>query len=328
MMKWGMRRNKYLKLKAEVPSIAACSTGIVLLAFLFLAGCSGLRTGTPEVAPTLEKGQTFVLWMLSDIQPANVAERRFFEQAVADVNAGVAQVDMGVIAGDLLAARSGDEAFAWFLNTRKGSKVGHWYEIAGNHDVRSGPVFRKYFPRPPYYGVRFGNILLLLLSDETPSSKTEISEEAFAWWRDMVLRNQDQIIITVTHGQLQNSGLLGSAFESRRIKGSSRFERVLQESHVAVWASGHVHLPQGLPGTVSIREDLGGTCFVNVSAIDTGLLTDSQSRFLIFTEGSDTLLIRSRNHSQGLFDEGLDVVLHLHKPFAPSNNGPALILGP
>jgi hypothetical protein len=324
-----MQRSWFFKEQTGVSSRVGYASGIVLLAFVLLAGCAGLPAGThPEVRSEFAKGQTFVLWMLSDIQPANVSERRFFEQAVADVNEGVAQVEMGVIAGDLLASRSQDEAFAWFLATRNRSKVRHWYEIAGNHDVRSGPVFRKYFPRPPYYGVRFGNILLLLLSDETPSSKTEISEEAFSWWRDMVLRHQEQIIITVTHGQLQNSGLLGSAFESRRIKGSDRFERVLQESHVAVWASGHVHLPQALPGTVSIREELGGTCFVNVSAIDTGLLLDSQSRFLVFKEGSDTLLIRSRNHSRGLFDEGLDVTLHLDKPYAPSNDEPSVIFPP
>jgi len=95
---------------------------------------------------------------------------------------------------------------------------------------------------------------------------------------------------------------------------------------VAVWASGHNHLPQGLPGTVSIQEELGGTCFVNVSAIDTGLFMNSQSRFLIFEEGSNQLLIRSRNHSLGRFDERLDLILPLDNPFVWSGEEPLLMI--
>ncbi len=312
--------------QSAVAKAAGPRAAWLLLVFLLIAGCSGVRTGeSPESRPPLGLSRTFVVWILSDIQPPTQAERRFFEQTITDVNDHVAQVDMAVIAGDLMKSHSQNEDFVWFLDTRNRSKVRHWYEIAGNHDVRSEPLFHHYFPRPSHYGVDFGNILLLLLADELPSSKTEISEEAFAWWRDMVLRNQDRIIITVTHGQLKNSGLFGSSFASRRIEGSKRFEKVLQEARVAVWASGHTHLPQGLPGTMSIQENLGGTCFVNVSSIDAGLFMHSQSRFLFFQEGSDKLLIRSRNHSLGRFDAGLDVFLTLDKPFVFSGQEPSVI---
>jgi hypothetical protein len=297
----------------------------LLLVFFLLAGCSGLGTGElPERRPPIAEDRAFVVWMLSDIQPSTSAERVFFEQTIGDINDYPGRVDMAVIAGDLVKSRSQDEDFTWFLGIRNRSRVEHWYEIAGNHDVRSQPLFHKYFPQPAYYGVEVGNLLLLLLSDELPSSKTDISEEAFRWWREMVMKNQDRIIITVTHGQLENSGLLGSSFASRQIAGSARFEKVLRQARVAVWASGHNHLPQGLPGTVSVQGELGRTCFVNVSAIDSGPFTDSQSRFLIFEEGSDRLLIRSRNHHLGRFDEGLDVLLPLDKPFK-SGQGPAII---
>ena len=303
-------------------------TGGLLLVFLLLAGCSGLRIGEgPESRPPIDQDRTFVVWMLSDIQPSTPAERVLFEQTIDDVNDHVGRVDMAVIAGDLVKSRSQDDDFTWFMNIRNLSKVRHWYEIAGNHDVRSEPLFHRYFPRPAYYGIEVGNILFLLLSDELPSSKTDISEEAFRWWRDMVAKHQERIIITVTHAQLANSGLLGSSFASRQIAGSARFEKVLRELRVAVWASGHTHLPQGLPGTVTVNEELGGTCFVNVSSINSGPFTDSQSRFLIFEEGSDRLLIRSRNHYLGRFDEGLDILLPLNKPFK-SGQEPSLIIAP
>ena len=303
-------------------------TGGLLLVFLLLAGCSGLRIGEgPESRPPIDQDRTFVVWMLSDIQPSTPAERVLFEQTIGDVNDHVGRVDMAVIAGDLVKSRSQDDDFTWFMNIRNLSKVRHWYEIAGNHDVRSEPLFHRYFPRPAYYGIEVGNILFLLLSDELPSSKTDISEEAFRWWRDMVAKHQKRIIITVTHAQLANSGLLGSSFASRQIAGSARFEKVLRELRVEVWASGHTHLPQGLPGTVTVNEELGGTCFVNVSSINSGPFTDSQSRFLIFEEGSDRLLIRSRNHYLGRFDEGLDILLPLNKPFK-SGQEPSLVIAP
>ncbi len=315
--------------QSVVLHVAGQRVGWLLLFFLLLTGCAGVRTGeSPEGRPVVGKGTAFVVWMLSDIQPPTKADRHFFERAITDVNERVTQVDMAVIAGDLMKSRSKDEDFAWFFNTRNRSKIQHWYEIAGNHDARSMPLFRQYFPRPSYYGVGLGNILLLLLSDESLSSKTDISDAAFQWWRDMVLNNQDRIIITVSHGQLENSGLLGSSFASRQIAGSNRFEKVLQEARVAVWASGHTHLSHGLPGTVIIQEKLGGTCFVNVSAIDTGPFLSSQSRFLFFEEGSDRLLIRSRNHSLGRFDEELDIVLTLNKPFVLSNREPTHIFVP
>lgn len=298
---------------------------IVLVAVL-LSGCSVAPTGRlDEGGPAVGGGRRLVMWMLSDIQPPTSAERIQFEHAIDDVNAHVAQVDLAVIAGDLLKSRSQDEAFAWFLTTRNRARVPVWYEIAGNHDVRSGERFRRYFQNPSHYAVEIGNLLLLLLSDELPSSETDISDQAFAWWREMVERNQDRIIITVTHGQLEGSGLLGSSIDSRIIAGSERFEEVLRERRVAIWASGHTHLPQGLPGTVSRREDLGGTLFVNVSSIDEGLLMDSQSRFFYFEDGSDKVVIRSRNHNKGRFDSDLDLELALGKPFVWQGEWPRVI---
>lgn len=298
----------------------------VILLVVFISGCSVAPTGRlDDGGPAADRGRRLVMWMLSDIQPPTPAERIQFEHAIDDVNGHVEQVDLAVIAGDLLKSRSQDEAFAWFLACRNRAKVPVWYEIAGNHDVRTGERFRRYFPSPSFYAVEIGNLVLLLISDELPSSQTDISDQAFNWWREMVERNQDRIIITVTHGQLEGSGLLGSSFDSRIISGSERFEAVLRERRVAIWASGHTHLPQGLPGTVSKREDLGGTLFVNVSSIDEGFLMDSQSRFFYFEDGSDKVVIRSRNHSKGRFDGDLDIELALGKPFVWQGDGPRVI---
>ncbi len=272
--------------------------------------------------------RSYVVWMLSDIQPPSKEERRRFEQVIADVGKAGLPIDMAVIAGDLLKSRSGDEAFIWFLETRAAAPVQLWYEIAGNHDRRSSPQFERHFPRPEAYGVAFGNVLMLLLSDTEPSAETEIAEASFQWWRRMVLEQRKRILLTVSHAQLQGSGLLGSIFPSRVIVDSERFEEVLRQAPVTLWASGHTHLPHRLPGTFSCREELGGSCFVNVSAIDAGGFGASESRFLLFSEGSDRLLIRSRDHDRGRFSEDLDIVVTLPQPFVYPQDQPHILPGP
>ncbi len=302
---------------------------LLLILPLLLSSC-GLFTGPTydNYRPDRERGRTLTVWMLSDIQPVTIPGRHVFERAIKDTDRGVTDVNLAVIAGDLLQARSQAESFEWFLSTRKRSSIHNWYEIAGNHDVRSGPVFHHYIKKPGHYGVRVGNILFLLLSDESTASRTDISDSAFQWWRKAVRNNQQDIIITVTHAQLLHSGLFASFVPSRRIADSRRFEKVLREEKVAIWASGHSHLPQGMWGTISIERELGGTCFVNVSAIREDSFMDSQSRFFIFEDGSDVVWIRSRNHTKGRFDAGLDVPLKLDRPFAWNGKAPELVLQP
>lgn len=294
---------------------------------LFISGCASLPQGNyvdSDMEP--EDDKRLVIWMLSDIQPQTVQERIFFENAIEDVQANVEKIDMAVMAGDLLKSRSKSEAYIWFLNTRERAGLTHWYEIAGNHDVRSGDVFQHYFPVPTHYEVVVGNVLLLLLSDQSVASKTEISEESFNWWADKVRANQDKIIITVSHAQLRNSGLLGSMIKSRRIAGSLRFEEVLRQERVAFWASGHSHLPQSLSGTVALGKSFNNICFVNVSSIGEGSLMDSQSRFFEFTDGSDIVWLRSRNHTKRAFNQNLDFKLKMEKPFSWDGGAPQKLL--
>ena len=289
---------------------------ILIFLLTMLVGCTAVPNGNFQEGSAHLPGKEFVVWMLSDIQPPTPVQRAVFEAAVTDVNEGVGTVDMGIIAGDLLTSRSNDEDFRWFTETRAKSKTSDWYQIAGNHDARSGEIFYKYFPQAEYYAVGMGNLLFLFLSDQSVASRTDISDEAFLWWKDMVEQNQEKIIVTVTHAQLKGSGLLASSVSSRVIYGSDRFEKVLKQQKVALWVSGHSHLPQRLSGTVTVRKKLGGTCFVNVSSISDESFLDSESRFFYFHVGSDLVWMRSRNHSKHEFNTFIDIPISLGKAFA------------
>ncbi len=301
---------------------------IIAIVFFLSVGCT-FTSNVPDEQSLIKKTDTnqLVVWMLSDIQPATQRERIYFENAITDVLRNIETIDIAVMAGDLLKSRSKAEAFLWFKKTRKDAPVENWYEIAGNHDVRSGREFTNFFPIHPHYGVAVGNILLLLLSDQSKASRSDISDETFTWWAKMVRENQDKIIITVSHAQLRHSGLLGSVVPSRRIANSNRFENVLREYRTAVWASGHTHLPHGLTGTVTSKEQFNKVFFVNVSSIGESFYKDSQSRFFLFDVGSNSLLLRSRNHTKNRFDSSLDYTILLDKPFIWDGQ-PAKILLP
>ena len=289
---------------------------LISLCNFILAGCAAVPHGNfTDRDVDGGTGKNMVVWMLSDIHPKTTDDRKIFEAAVTDMNENVGSVNMAVIAGDLLKSRSSTSAFDWFMQTRNRSTVADWYQIAGNHDVRSGSIFKDFFPLPPYYAVKVGNILFLCLSDTSVSSRTDIEDEGFVWWEEMVKSNKDKIIITITHAQLEGSGLLGSILNSRIISQSERFEEVLKREHVVLWASGHTHLPQGLSGAANISKKLGGTCFLNVSSISDESFLDSESRVLYFKDGSDIVWIRSRNHGKKEFNSALDIPVSLGKKF-------------
>ena len=210
------------------------------LALFLLPGCALLNRarfdrGKEASAPADDR---LVVWMLSDIKPATAAGRKDFEHAIADVRANVPEVDMAIIAGDLLKSRSTAADFDWFVETRNLANIPHWFEVAGNHDVRNRKLFQRYFPTPPCYAIEVGNLRFLCLSDESKASETELSDRTFDWWQRQVREHSGQILVTVSHAMLRHSGIFSAGIASRRIRKSVPFEEELKKSRVAVWASG------------------------------------------------------------------------------------------
>ncbi len=148
---------------------------------------------------------------------------------------------------------------------------------------------------PLHYSVIVGNMLIICLSDETSSPETNISDEAFNFWKELVINNQDKIIITMTHGYLKQSGLFGSSFlPSRNINNSERFSDVLKNYKVDIWICGHTHLSHSFNGSVKIADDLNNTLFINVSAIRGSRYTSAESYLFFFKKDSDEVIVKSR----------------------------------
>lgn len=312
-------------LKNDRCIVKNASASFLLLCILSLAFCNCRSTDSL----TQTASGIFVVWAHSDIHSRDQRDMNNYAKAVEDVRAKIPRVDMAIVAGDIVHRKGSQREFEWFLKEREKAGIPRWYEIAGNHDLKDLENYVKYVGKPSHYSVTAGNILFLFMSSEDRYDKppTVISDETFEWWRDMVERNQDRIIITVTHGALTQSRLTGTFYQKVVIRYSERFVDVLKKFKVDLWISGHSHLPEYFTKH-RVDDNLNGTLFLDVSSIKKEFLGGLISRFLFFKTNSDRLLIRLRKHEGGRFDSRYEIDHGLSRPFQWDGSPPRFSLPP
>ena len=309
-----MRRQKTLNLmpKYLIP--------FALLILIFLSSCYiGYSSGDELIEEDwLNPENTLKIWALADIQPTNRGHEEAFELAITDMNENVPNLDMAIVAGDIV-NETNEETFDWYVRTRNGSYIDEWYEIIGNHDLKTdmGKLFREKLREEVNYSIVKGNILFIFMSDSQRGKATEISDETFNWWKELVINNQDKIIVVTTHAPLEDSGIPFSSFTDRQIINSERFTSVLKEYRVDLWMSGHLHIPQSVMNNIVEKDKFDGTIFVHISSIRPEVLglKESESRVITFACGSDKVLIQSRNHEEGSFAPNQDRMFRLSKKY-------------
>ncbi|MCP4137180.1 MAG: hypothetical protein GY754_39795 [bacterium] len=285
-----------------------------ILLVLSIAGCGGKNKVIREL--TTPGNESFVIWAHSDIQPRRVSERVDFENAVNDIINAVPKIDLALVAGDIVNNANEPHIYTWYFKTRARAGIPYSYEIAGNHDAGDMRVYRRMVRRELHYAVTLGNLFIIMMSDETRSNATNISDAVFRWWKENVVQNQDKIIITVTHAPMLGSGLASKKYPDTMILKSERFAAVLKNYKVDIWFSGHQHSPQSEPGTVNVVEELGGTLFINMSSIRRELSrVPAESRVLYLKQGSPWILVRSRQHDKRKFNTGVDRLHRLRYAF-------------
>jgi len=267
-----------------------------------------------NIKEDLQQRNYFIIWAHSDIQPRTEEEKTQYENAIDDMRQNYTRIDMSLFAGDIVQHSDFKEIFEWFNNTRKQAPVKEWHEIAGNHDWRSIELYKKSINKNLHYSVTRGNLLILMISNEKPGRQTFISDDTFEWWKNLVVKNQDKIIITVTHGTLEGSGIPASHLNRLTIMNSERFTSILKKYRVDIWISGHSHFPGWMPGSYLTNKDLGGVTFVDIGAIRKDFLTTSESRILYFQQGTPSVIMKTRNHSGRKFSSD-SIIIPLSHPF-------------
>ncbi len=299
------------------PKAAAC-----LLLCMFCATCvSSVDYGHGKA----RRDGYLRIWAHSDIQPRSFLEKTHYETAVADIVKNVPEIYAAIVAGDLVHRKDDARAYhEWMAGLRRVSGIPWWYEIAGNHDQNDIATYLRYTGKPLHYAVSIGNILIILVSDEVRSAITDISDETFAWWADLVRKNQHMNIITVSHGALYGSGILSTINPTMRIERSERFVEVLKKYHVDLWLSGHSHLPSVLSGKYSRPPGLG-TLFLDISSIHKSRFSPIESYILVFRNSYDRFAILARNHEDERYLRSRSLEGELRMPFLWDGGEPKMI---
>jgi len=293
--------------KFLIPAAVIITTAII--------SCTGQTRNTFTFNPAERSSNTLVVWAHSDIQPKRISQRSYYESAIADTKNTFKKIDIALTAGNIIFYRDSAETYRWYLEQKKKLAISQWYEISGNTDMNDIANFSKMVRKDTHYAAKAGNIVFLFMGDEDGEPSQYISDSTFRWWKKNVETAREKIIITVTHGCLEQSGLFGSISPDSTIRNSRHFAEVLKKHRVDIWISGGTHIPNFFNGKIKVREELGGTLFLNAASILKELPSGVESAFLVFREGSRECLVTLRNHEYKRFDRKQDIIHTLSRPF-------------
>ncbi|HNU92936.1 MAG TPA: metallophosphoesterase [Spirochaetota bacterium] len=308
-------------IKTRKKTLAILFGAVILFAF------SCLYSTHPRPVETEDRDAgLFRIWAHSDIQPVNESEFFHYETAVLDVAQNLPGLNAAIVAGDIVyAQKDADRYYRWFLETRKNAGIPYWFEIAGNHEARDLGAYLRAIGKPLHYAVSMGNMLIILMSDEKRTPQTEISQATFLWWRDLVMRNQDKIILTVSHAAPAKSGLPASMFPTMRLASSKRFEEVMKRYYVDLWISGHNHIASSISPKFSRPVAFPRTLFVEVASIHLTALSGIESYVLEFQEGSRECRVLTRDHQSRRFVASRSVNHTLRTGFRRGTGEPLIL---
>lgn len=304
-------------------AVRICVCTAVVLFCMYCGFHAAWAGGSP--ASVVFNPDDFILWVFGDIQPRNEKDLLAFEIAADDVSR-MKNIDAAICVGDIVHWGSGsrvEESYSWFYSVYKRAGVRELYEIAGNHDARNLEAYFKATGKPLHYALKYGNLLIILLSDEKDSSSTDISDGAFLWWKNLVESNRDKNIITVTHSHLKGSGFLYNIISYRNVRESERFTDVLKKERVELWLCGHTHIPSCLGLSKRRISSLNDTVFMNAASIrEDYFFSDAESRIITLKNGSDEMTVRIRDHRESEFREILEQTVKLKVKFNYDGKGP------
>ena len=85
-----------------------------------------------------------------------------FGAIISSIRNNVPNIDLAIVAGDIVNETT-EEIFDWYVQTRNTSYIEEWYEIIGNHDLKTdrGKLFREKLREEVNYSILKDNILFI-----------------------------------------------------------------------------------------------------------------------------------------------------------------------
>jgi Icc-related predicted phosphoesterase len=281
-----------------------------------------LAENAEKVKPTKQK------WVITaDSQPKDDGQLAKWKSVRDHIRDNQSDAELMIFAGDIVNHGDGYQEVAPYPYTYNQmlddlrdlsiprSKI---FAITGNHDIdynettsQYGRSWRSYltaFERQYYYTIQ-GNILTIYMGAMARNTAGNIPDYVVDWWKELVRKNQDKVIVTVTHQPLQHT-VTGSDTVGGSQLESSRFLSVLGTPgyRVDAWYSGHSGLDLNNP-TVPDHVLLQGCMFIDVdmnsgySDDDTVANFDSSYVTMEFEHKSKTITFKRWNVPQNVISK-------------------------
>lgn len=275
----------------------------------------------PPPPPPPPNGDTYVFWMVSDMQVNEDGRlydgkpnREWFQIAVDDAN----QLGFAAVCapGDLINGYGDPDAeYGIYKQVRDSCKCKVWYEIAGNHEVDyEGDLSDFQNNIGDYqYTVTIGNILLIFMSDLNGAGSSGKGD--FNWWKNLVINGQDKNIFVFTHHPLHGT-TCDSTVAGGSLTDSASYSNILQQYHVDAWFSGHLHNTWGRTWAM----EKWGTNFFDVGAVmhvaDSSNLSYNvhTSSRVVYIDGAQ-VTVKFRDHDNHRFMNEWTYTFTLTYPF-------------
>jgi hypothetical protein len=290
-------------------------------AALMLGGCEGPGPDGPRASG--DRPNRRRIWVLGDshigLRSKSTSHRdgaEWLEDAVADQLHNVDPVDWVLMVGDASHHAGREEELKRYAAIRDASKMGPWFEIAGNHDHRGLAEGRwgRIIGRPPRYVIRDGNTVFVCVSVEQGNSRGDLSGRTLGWLRDRVRENQAGNVVVVTH-QAAPDTVYDSDRWSRIITAKEFVGDLLANHRVDLWLCGHIH---GGGRTDRHAVSRGRTQFLNVASMSHAYGSGASHSFTFdIRAGGRTLVARCRHHDSESWLDRHELHVRLPLPWQP-----------
>ncbi len=296
------------------------SAGLFGVGTAYLYGCAYTNAPVNEIPQKPIKKQVLAC---SDIHigynDINI-DGIVFKNALNEIVNNIGTIDYAFSLGDLVQWGVNEE-FQKYLSVRNASKIDQWYELAGNHEQYGIENYSKLINYHKAYAIIDGNLVWIMVSDESPAGYGEISENTYIWLKDTITKHQDKNIIMCTHQLVRDTVRPLSESHSYFdpdgkyvINGSTG---ILDTLRVDLWLNGHQHYFKYDPSIdiVTKTYPMGTTTFINVASLNFNYNTEESQSFIFYlNESSNEILAKRRIHDKEVFDEDSTVTIKLPYP--------------
>ncbi|MFC1671564.1 metallophosphoesterase family protein [Planctomycetota bacterium] len=219
--------------------------------------------------------------------------------SVEDVAQNIGGIDYAVNIGDLT-HQSLDGQLNTYVKIREGSGIDRWYEMSGNHDMKS--VARGAFADiggcARYWSLIDGNMAFFSLPAERGNAAGLFVPEVDSWLREVIAPHEDKNIIICAH-QFPYDTVDRSTRPERCLYPKSAVHQFLNDVRIDLWLGGHIHSG---PRTREATVTRGSTTFINVASVSHTYGTEVCNSFVLDIEHESWQIgARCRDHDHQSF---------------------------